>query len=333
MIYEWEVYPCTDVDTDTSSDTDTVTDCDTDYEVEHLGRCYYLDGSRGVCDPGYELGPQSVLYTIGPSFEDRDYRYSVSSNCCIYNSEPDEDFGMADHCNMPGPFSATDVQEGAMGCTNMTNLYENQLTLCRTAGDVDTDTETDTGTDTGPDPDPLVVTFWEQMWYGANYNQHRLLIGPGSSLNPEDTATWTVLADGAAMDNPLWDSSYDWVQGYVADISAWAGDSVRFAWHYFGDGSDDKWYIDDACMGWGDGVDDVPTTCLWEDSMEDPGYPNIPTGWTSVEGSSNDSSSNDWRTSSDQWHTGATSALVDGSPSAWTCDRYLVSPQITLPTE
>ena len=35
------------------------------------------------------------------------------------------------------------------------------------------------------------------------------------------------LADGAAMDNPLWDESYGWVQGFVADISAWSGQVMR----------------------------------------------------------------------------------------------------------
>jgi hypothetical protein len=106
--------------------------CDEATEVEYLGHCYYLDGSQGVCDPGYTLGPQTVLYTIGPWFEGRDYRHTVSSNCCIYNSEPDEDFGMADHCNAPGPFSATDVMPGAMGCTDVYNFYPGQLTLCMT---------------------------------------------------------------------------------------------------------------------------------------------------------------------------------------------------------
>jgi hypothetical protein len=113
-------------------ESDTAPPCDPATEVEYLGHCYYLDGSQGVCDPGYVLGPQTVLYTIGPWFEGRNYRHTISGNCCIYNSEPDEDFGMADHCNTNGPFTATDVVPGGAGCTNVTNFYPLQLTLCMT---------------------------------------------------------------------------------------------------------------------------------------------------------------------------------------------------------
>jgi hypothetical protein len=104
--------------------------CDPATEVEYQGYCYYLDGSKGLCDSGYTLGPQSVLYTIGPSFAGKNYKHVVSQNCCIYNSEPDEDFGMQDHCNTNGPFTATDVAAGAAGCTNQTNFFTGQLTLC-----------------------------------------------------------------------------------------------------------------------------------------------------------------------------------------------------------
>ncbi len=104
--------------------------CDPATEVLYNGKCYYLDGSMGVCDPGYVLGPQTVLYTIGPLFGGKTYKHQVSNNCCIYNSEPDEDFGMAGHCNAPGPFSSTDVVPGGAGCTNQMLLLSNQLTLC-----------------------------------------------------------------------------------------------------------------------------------------------------------------------------------------------------------
>ena len=42
--------------------------CDSAVEVEYNGTCYYLDGSRGLCDPGYVLAPQSILYTIADMF-------------------------------------------------------------------------------------------------------------------------------------------------------------------------------------------------------------------------------------------------------------------------
>ena len=111
---------------------DTTVTCDSATEVEYLGHCYYLDGSGGDCDAGYTLGPQSVLYTIGSWFEGRNYKHNVSNNCCIYNSESDQDFGMADHCNSWGPFTATDVWPGAAGCSDIYPPLLNtaQLTLC-----------------------------------------------------------------------------------------------------------------------------------------------------------------------------------------------------------
>jgi hypothetical protein len=75
-----------------------------------------------------------VLYTIGPLFAGRNYKHTISSNCCIYNSEPDQDFGMLNHCNINGPFFATDVAEGAIGCLNIFPpiLTPQQMTLCMT---------------------------------------------------------------------------------------------------------------------------------------------------------------------------------------------------------
>lgn len=133
--YECDVLDaCCETYGDTDSDTGPETpDCDPATEVAYQGKCYYLNGSHGICEPGYELGPQSVLFEIGPLFEGKDYHYNISANCCIYNSEEDEDFGMAVHCNLPGPFTADDVAYGASGCLNEDNLYPQQLTLCQTA--------------------------------------------------------------------------------------------------------------------------------------------------------------------------------------------------------
>jgi hypothetical protein len=115
-------------------ETNEAPPCDPALEVEYLGKCYYLDGCGGICDPGYVLGPQEVLYTIASWFEGKNYKHTVSSNCCIYNSEEDQDFGMSDHCNSPGPFTATDVTPGGAGCSDIFPpiLTANQLTLCMT---------------------------------------------------------------------------------------------------------------------------------------------------------------------------------------------------------
>lgn len=104
--------------------------CDPLTEVAFEGHCYYLDGSMGVCDPGYTLASQSVLATIAPSFAGKDYKHTVSGNCCVFNADADEDWGMGDHCNTPGPFTANDPSLGAIGCTDATNLFDAQLTLC-----------------------------------------------------------------------------------------------------------------------------------------------------------------------------------------------------------
>jgi hypothetical protein len=113
-----------------STDTTPPVVCDPLTEVSFGGHCYYLDGSQGVCDPGYALASQSVLSTIAPSFAGKDYKHTVSGNCCVFNADPDEDWGMGDHCNSPGPFSANDPSLGAVGCTDATNLFAQQLTLC-----------------------------------------------------------------------------------------------------------------------------------------------------------------------------------------------------------
>jgi hypothetical protein len=94
------------------------------------GHCYYLDGSAGVCDPGYALASQSVFTTIAASFAGKNYKHTVSGNCCIFNADAVENYGMSAHCGTNGPFTAGDVTAGAVGCTNQTNFFPLQLTLC-----------------------------------------------------------------------------------------------------------------------------------------------------------------------------------------------------------
>jgi hypothetical protein len=105
-------------------------ECDPATEVSFEGHCYYLDGSGGLCDAGYTLANQTVLETIAPSFSGKDYKHAVSDNCCVFNAEADEDWGMGDHCNAPGPFTANDPSLGAFGCADATQLAPQQLTLC-----------------------------------------------------------------------------------------------------------------------------------------------------------------------------------------------------------
>ncbi len=107
--------------------------CDASVEVIYNDTCYYLDGSGGYCDPGYELAPQSVLNTIAQDFVGLDYKNAVSGNCCIWHADQAaqlQDWGMSLDCNTPGPFDGGPSLGGA-GCFNALNLNATQLTLCR----------------------------------------------------------------------------------------------------------------------------------------------------------------------------------------------------------
>lgn len=105
-----------------------VVTCDPRTEVLKNGHCYYLDGSGGNCDPGYALAPESVL--SNGLFAGKTYKHTVSTNCCIQNAGPVENFGMGSNCNEPGLFGPRDPTAGAVGCTAQTNRSPRQLTLC-----------------------------------------------------------------------------------------------------------------------------------------------------------------------------------------------------------
>jgi Cys-rich repeat protein len=104
--------------------------CDANLEVTYMNHCYYLDGSGGKCDVGYAMPSQAILDTISMMFVGKNYKHVVSSNCCIWNADVNENWGMNDHCNAPGPFTAGDVVKGGAGCTNIMNHEAMQLTLC-----------------------------------------------------------------------------------------------------------------------------------------------------------------------------------------------------------
>ena len=108
-------------------------DCDPATEVELDGRCYYIDGSGGACDPGYELAPQSAFALMAPdAFVGKNYKNRVSDNCCVWHRDQDaerQDYGMSAECNASGPFTVGPVLGGA-GCTDALNLNPSQLTFC-----------------------------------------------------------------------------------------------------------------------------------------------------------------------------------------------------------
>lgn len=102
--------------------------------VIYGGRCYYLDGSGGVCAEGFELAPQSILTTISNRFMSKYYLSTQSDSCCIAHADQDtefKDWGMqgAD-CNIDNPFGLGPAL-GGNGCTNIASANSpNQLTLC-----------------------------------------------------------------------------------------------------------------------------------------------------------------------------------------------------------
>ena len=172
----------------------------------------------------------------------------------------------------------------------------------------------------------LNLSFWEMYWEAAGYEQHDLLIGPDTSSDPDD-GSWTVLADGAAMLNAAADNA--WARGAVIDISAWSGQDVRIAFHYQGTNAD-KWYVEDICIGFAPPGEE-PTVCDTEAGFDNTTPPALPPAWSSEDGNGNFDILNNWRTSTDQFISSPTSAVIDNSLPLTFSNKYLVSLVITLP--
>ena len=107
---------------------------ETNYGVLFGGRCYYLDGSQGVCQAGFELAPQSILTDIATSFVGKTERTTPHGNCCITHADQAtefQDWGMTGgDCNSSGPWTTGPVLGGS-GCTDADNNLPDQLTLCQ----------------------------------------------------------------------------------------------------------------------------------------------------------------------------------------------------------
>lgn len=93
-----------------------------------------MDGSGGTCDSGYQLGSQSLL--SNGIFGGKTYKHAVSSNCCIFNADPVENFGFdfsssgTGGCNEAGPFAPEEPVMGGAGCRGATLKQIGQLTFC-----------------------------------------------------------------------------------------------------------------------------------------------------------------------------------------------------------
>jgi hypothetical protein len=201
--------------------------------------------------------------------------------------------------------------------------------------DVDTDTDTDTDMDTDSDTDSDSDTGWDTSAPGITLHfmehtpdvegySHRLLIGPSSSTDPEDPS-WTVLADFDDMVNEI--AWAVWYQGFVADISDWAEESVRIAFHLYGlDGT--AWYVDDVCIA-PVMSEAYPPDCSWQAGFDDVVAPGLPLGWIAVPGSEHEVTAGNWVTTDEEFHSAANSACLIMEPEVH--DHYLVSPPIGLP--
>jgi hypothetical protein len=99
-------------------------------DVAYNGHCYYLDGSKGACDPGYTLQSQSILSSIHSMFFGKTYKHTVSDTCCIYNTDNVMNWGMTTHCNQAGAFDSTEPAMYGSGCFNVIYPSAKNLTLC-----------------------------------------------------------------------------------------------------------------------------------------------------------------------------------------------------------
>jgi hypothetical protein len=106
-------------------------------ELQFQGKCYYLDGSGGACLQGYTLSNnaamQAILQNNANAWAGKNYKKTVSSNCCVLTSDNVENYGMTSHCNANGPFSNGEPVTGGTGCQNISPPIKTaqQLTFCQ----------------------------------------------------------------------------------------------------------------------------------------------------------------------------------------------------------
>jgi hypothetical protein len=168
----------------------------------------------------------------------------------------------------------------------------------------------------------------QQCWYCANYAAHEALLGPAGSTSPEDSTTWTVVADSTDLDISG-EASSSWFEGYAIPLPGIAsGDAFRVAFRYTGQYAD-KWYLEDLCVTT-DATGSDPE-CVWSYGFDDCTSLGtlLGTGWTQVDGA-DDESSETWRTSVDTYVSSPTSATIDNDYYGYV-DNYLVSVDIEIP--
>lgn len=125
----------------------------------------------------------------------------------------------------------------------------------------------------GPPGASYYVSFWTYGWEGSTHSDHYYV-----KVSTDNGATWTVLFDLSTLTGNAWN---EWGFPYVIDLSAYAGQTIKLAWHAEDPPSNDGlwyiWAIDDVEVGYEGGSD-----CVWNPG--DPHkmhYPQLPdeTGW------------------------------------------------------
>ncbi|CAF1335274.1 unnamed protein product, partial [Didymodactylos carnosus] len=87
-------------------------------------------GSGGKCAKNYSRAAESILGAAAKLFAGKNYKHTVSDNCCIWTSAATENYGMSPNdCNSEGPFTVGPVK-GADLCTNVVLHNPKQLTFC-----------------------------------------------------------------------------------------------------------------------------------------------------------------------------------------------------------
>jgi hypothetical protein len=88
-----------------------------------------MDGSNGTCATGYSLATNAVLTCIATQFAGKNYKSTVSGNCCIWTADAYECYGLSSNCNLAGPFTSGPTLGGA-GCSDAQSHSSTQLTFC-----------------------------------------------------------------------------------------------------------------------------------------------------------------------------------------------------------
>lgn len=121
-------------DSDSSPSDSGVSICKDPNDVEYKNQCFYLDGSKGVCDQGYSLSSNAKLaaiLAINPNaWQGKNYRHQISDNACVLTKDNMQNYGMVTHANQPGPFATGEPIWNGSSCTGVYFMQPKQLTLC-----------------------------------------------------------------------------------------------------------------------------------------------------------------------------------------------------------